>query len=147
MDKLDREIINHMQGGFPLCDRPYRVIAHELGTTEGELVERLQSLRDDGQLSRFGPLYNAERMGGRLLLCAMRIPEQEFDTVARMVNAFPQVAHNYQRRHRFNMWFVLATETAEQSDAVISRIERQTDLPVYRFPKLDEYYVGFQLTV
>lgn len=147
MDKLDRDIINQMQGGFPLCDRPYQAIANELGTMEGELIERLQRLKGDGRLSRFGPLYNAEKMGGVLLLCAMCIPEHDFDTVADLVNAFPQVAHNYERNHRLNMWFVLATENTEQAGAVIENIEQQTGLSVYQFPKLDEYYVGLRFSV
>lgn len=147
MDKLDREIINQMQGGFPLCDHPYSVIAQQLGTSEGELIDRLKRLKQDGQLSRFGPLYNIEKMGGKFLLCALCVPERDFDAVAEQVNQFHQVAHNYQRGHRFNMWFVLATETAEQMDSTVDSIEQQIGLTVHRFPKLDEYYVGFKLTV
>ena len=147
MDKLDRNIINRMQGGFPLCNRPYRVVADQLGTTEDELIERIRRLKDNAQLSRFGPMYDAEKMGGLFLLCAMSVPEQKFDVVADQVNAFPEVAHNYQRQHRFNMWFVLAAETTEQTDSAVDRIEQQTGLAVYRFPKLDEYFVGFRVAV
>ena len=147
MDNLDREIINRMQYGVPVCDRPFQEMAARLGMSEQQLVDRLQRLKDAGYLSRFGPLYNVEKMGGAFVLCAMHVPVGEFDDVALAVNTFPQVAHNYQRQHHFNMWFVLATETPEEADAVVRRIASQTGLEVYRFPKLDEYYVGFRLSL
>jgi DNA-binding Lrp family transcriptional regulator len=102
---------------------------------------------DDGLLSRFGPLYNAEKMGGALTLCALSVPEDDFDAVTAKVNDFDQVAHNYRRDHRLNMWFVLATEFADEVETTIERIERATRLRVYNFPKLSEYYVGLRLDV
>ncbi|MDZ7685491.1 MAG: hypothetical protein U5O39_11215 [Gammaproteobacteria bacterium] len=64
-----------------------------------------------------------------------------------MVNALPQVAHNYERDHALNMWFVLATESPEEIDQTIRTIEQQTALPVFNMPKEAEFYVGlrFQL--
>ena len=67
---------------------------------------------DDGALSRFGPLFQIERAGGQFVLAAMQVPEDRFDAVAAQVNALPEVAHNYRREHRFNMWFVLACTVA-----------------------------------
>lgn len=147
MDNLDRNIINRLQGGLPLCDRPYRQVAEQLETTESELITRLQAMIDDGRLSRFGPLYNVEGMGGSFVLCAMCVPSETFDEVADQVNSLPQVAHNYQRSHRLNMWFVLATESAEEISSTVHTIQKKTGLPVYQFPKLHEYYVGLQFAV
>lgn len=147
MDDLDRSIINQLQGGFGLCDRPFGDAAEGLGTSEEVLIDRLQGMLEDGRLSRFGPLFNVERMGGRFCLCAMKVPGDRFDDVADSVNALPQVAHNYEREHEFNMWFVLATETEAGIAAAAAEIERQTGLPVYRFPKLEEYYVGLRFDV
>lgn len=147
MDNLDRNIINRMQGGFPICDRPYQQIAEQLETTESELIARLQAMIDDGRLSRFGPLYNVEEMGGSFVLCAMRVPTEVFDEVADRINSLPQVAHNYQRSHRLNMWFVLATESTQEVSSIVDTIQQETGLPVYQFPKLDEYYIGLQLAV
>jgi len=147
MDELDRRIINQLQGGFPVSERPYRDAARKLGTTESELITRIRCMLDDGLLTRFGPLFHAERMGGALSLCALKVPAARFDEVAEKVNSFPEVAHNYQREHDMNMWFVLATETAQQLAATIHRIEACTDLVVYNFPKQTEYYVGLNFQV
>ncbi|MGR8981585.1 MAG: Lrp/AsnC family transcriptional regulator, partial [Gammaproteobacteria bacterium] len=63
MDSVDRLIVNKMQAGFPVCERPYHEAAAEMGLSEDELIARLQVLLDDGILTRFGPLYHAEMMG------------------------------------------------------------------------------------
>jgi DNA-binding Lrp family transcriptional regulator len=144
LDTLDRAIINEMQGGFPLCDSPYAEVATQLGTSEGELIKRLQRLLDEGVLSRFGPMYHAERLGGGLTLAAMAIPESEFERVAEQVNALPEVAHNYARDHELNMWFVLATETPERIGETIGEIEQITGYPVYNMPKQKEFFIGLR---
>ena len=147
MDALDRRIINELQGDFPVCAQPYREVADRLGSTESELITRIGCMLDDGLLTRFGPMFHAEHMGGALSLCAMRVPPDRFDAVADSVNALPEVAHNYQRDHEMNMWFVLATETPEALQATVEAIESQTGLKVFSLPKLEEFYVGLHFEV
>lgn len=147
MDALDKAIINRLQHGFPICLSPYRQVAGELGISESDLLNRLQSLLAEGVLSRFGPMYHAEQMGGALTLAALKVPEHRFEEVTAIVNAFPEVAHNYARNHDLNMWFVLATEQPEQVAAVIAEIENQSGLPVFNMPKIKEYFVGLQLQI
>lgn len=147
LDALDRRIVNAMQGGFPICERPFEAMALQLQTSEQELVTRIERLLEQGTLSRFGPMYHAERMGGSLSLAAMRIPQADFERVAAIVNAMPEVAHNYERSHSLNMWFVLATETPQQQHEAIAQIERRTGYPVHNMPKITEYFVELKLTV
>jgi len=144
MDAVDRAIVNDLQGGFPISERPYAEVAVRLGLSEGELMTRLDALLETGALTRFGPMYHAERLGGALSLAAMKIPAADFERVAQIVNAFPEVAHNYAREHEFSMWFVLATETPERIGEVIEAIERATGYRVYNLPKLEEFYVGLR---
>ncbi|MCW8827492.1 MAG: AsnC family transcriptional regulator [Gammaproteobacteria bacterium] len=147
MDQLDRDIINTLQQGFPICEQPYAEVAARLGSSEEELLARLRRLLDEGLLSRFGPMYHAERMGGGLTLAAMSIPEKVFEPVSEQVNRHPEVAHNYQRDHTLNMWFVLATETPGQIDEVIAEIEQETGYPVYNMPKEHEFFIGLRFAV
>ena len=100
---------------------------------------------EEKTLTRFGPMFQVERMGGAFVLAALAAPEADFDRVASEVNALPEVAHNYRREHALNMWFVLATETPEGIQTAIERIERSTGLQVYAFPKLKEYFVEMKL--
>lgn len=145
MDKIDKQIINALQDGFPICNAPYRRVAAQLGLGEQELIDRLKALLDNGILTRFGPLYNAEQMGGALTLAAVKAPIERFDEIAGIINAFPEVAHNYARNHELTMWFVIATETPEQIHETISAIEQQTGLNVYNMPKNKEYFVSLKL--
>lgn len=147
MDELDRAILNHLQGGFPLSERPFAEAAAELGIGEDELISRLGRMLEERRLTRFGPLYNADRMGGAFTLAALSVPAQDFERVAALVNAMPEVAHNYGRAHRLNMWFVLATDAPEGIEQALRRIETETGCRVFNFPKLQEYFVELKLEV
>lgn len=145
MDDLDRAILDRLQGGFPLVARPYAAVAAGLELPEESLIARLRGLLDEGVLTRFGPLYQVERMGGAFSLGALRVPRADFGRVAAIVNAMPEVAHNYEREHEYNMWFVLATETPDGIARAIAKIERETGLRVLSLPKLREYFVELKL--
>ena len=145
MDEVDRKIINYLQLGFPVCESPYQLVATELGLTESGLIKRIEKLLKTGILSRFGPLYHAEQMGGALTLAAVKAPTERFEQIAEIINSFPEVAHNYARNHQLNMWFVIATDTLERIAEVISEIEEITGLTVYNMPKINEYFVGLKL--
>lgn len=144
MDQVDRDIINRLQGGFPVCDRPYQVAAQELGIEEDELISRIDRMRNEKILTRFGPMYHAERLGGGLTLAAMRVPADRYDRVAEIVNSFHEVAHNYERDHEFNMWFVVATDVPERIREVLHEIEQLCGLPVYDMPKQHEFFIGLR---
>ena len=145
LDELDRRIINALQGEFPLSEEPYREVADALGIDHQLLLDRLSRMLEERVLTRFGPMFQIERMGGRFVLAALAAPEERFEEVARQVNGFAEVAHNYRREHRLNMWFVLATEQPGDIERVCRRIELETGLPVFAFPKLKEYFVEMRL--
>jgi siroheme decarboxylase len=151
LDEVDRRIIDALQGGFPVCDRPYAAAAEALGLDEAGLLARLQSLLERKVLTRFGPMFQIERMGGAFVLAAMAVPEPDWTRVNATVNAFPEVAHNYRRESAlntpFNMWFVLATETKDGIADVVAHIEAATGLKVHPFPKLKEFFVEMKLAV
>lgn len=145
MRELERDIVNRLQGGFPLSPRPFAEAAAELGTDEATLIAALERMLADGTLTRFGPMYDAERLGGAFTLCAMRVPEAELERVAAFVNAHPEVAHNYQRAHEFNLWFVVATDARERIAPLLTAIEAQTGYPVLDLPREREYFIEMRL--
>lgn len=145
LDAVDRSIINALQGGFPLSERPYRDAAAALAIGEADLIARIERMLAEGIATRFGPMFNADRMGGAFCLCAMAVPDERFDDVAVLVNAYPEVAHNYERRHKLNMWFVLAAADASRIPELTRVIELETGIAVHAFPKLEEFYVGLRV--
>ncbi len=145
LGSLERTFINRYQGDFPLVERPFALVAQALGTDEAHLIRMVQELLASGLLSRFGPLFDAERLGGRFTLAAMAVPEAEFDRVAAQLAALPEVAHNYRRDHALNMWCVLATPSEELLRQALAHLQDLTGLEVLDFPKLAEYHLGFWL--
>jgi len=147
LDRLDRAVVNAFQGGFPVVERPFEPAAAALRergveVTAEELVERVRRLDEEGVLSRFGPLVDAEAIGGTATLVAMHAPPEEFDEVADLVNAHREVAHNYQREHpHLNMWFVLSVADESEVDRVLAEIEAETGQPTYDMPKRREFRV------
>ena len=147
IDPTEKAIINGLQGGFPLTPRPFRDAGAELGLSEGELIEGVRDLVGAGQLSRFGPLWNAEMLGGDVCLAAIAVPPDRFDEVAEQVNAHPEIAHNYERTHALNMWFVISVENPRRIAQVIAEIEKETGLTIHAMPKMNEFFVGFRVEV
>jgi DNA-binding Lrp family transcriptional regulator len=135
LDDLDRAIINRLQGGFPVCDRPYAEAAATIGTDETALIGRLGDL-----------LADVERMGGAFSLCALAAPRDDYDRITTLVNAHPEVAHNYEREHALNMWFVLACASREDIPRVLAEIEAETGCTVYDFPREAEYFIELKLS-
>jgi DNA-binding Lrp family transcriptional regulator len=146
MDELDRRIVNELQGGFPLCERPYAEAAARLGVNQEILIQRIRQLLETKTLTRFGPLFDAERLGGAFSLCAMSVPREDFERVAALVNAHPEVAHNYERAHRLNMWFVLAAISPSAIEKAIHGIEATTGYPVLNLPREEEFCLEMKLT-
>jgi siroheme decarboxylase len=143
----DKKIINQLQGGFPICENPWDELEKTLNIPADEIISRIDRMKSEGLLSRFGPMYHAEKMGGGLTLAAMKVNEQQYDEITEIVNSFDEVAHNYARDHELSMWFVLATETPEQIESVIKKIEQKTGIKVYNMPKQQEFFLNLKFEV
>ena len=158
---LDRAIINAFQGGFPVVERPFDAAAAALrergvDVTGPELAERVRELDEEGILSRFGALVNAEEIGGAASLVAMHAPEDRYEAMADTVNEFTAVAHNYEREHpHLNMWFVVSVadhpdpdkDGDDRVEEVLAEIEDATGQETYNLPKVREFHVGAKFLV
>lgn len=147
MDDLDRRLINRLQLGLPLVRHPWQALAAELDSSSIELLDRLHELLEDGMLTRFGPMFDIERLGGAFTLAALAVPEERFEDVAEQLQALPEVAHNYRREHAWNMWFVLGCPTVQGIAETLQHIETLTGLPLLNLPKEETYHVGLYFPV
>ncbi|WP_415184601.1 Lrp/AsnC family transcriptional regulator [Phaeovulum sp.] len=150
LDATDRRILNMLQDRFPLSPAPFAEAALALDLPddpldEADLIDRIGRLRDIGAITRFGPYFDATAMGGAFCLCALEVPEDRFDEVTALINAHPEVAHNYERTHRLNMWFGLAAATVQGIEAVAAAIEKETGLTLHRFPDTYEFPIGHRV--
>lgn len=153
LDRQEAAIFNAFQGGFPIAERPFSIAADAL-TSRGVEVdpttvrERVADLVDRGVCSRFGPLIDADAIGGRAELIAMAVPDDRFEAVADQVNEQAAVSHNYRRDHdTLTMWFVVSVADPDRIARVCASIESATGLEPYRLPKLTEFHVGARFPV
>ncbi|MCA6063710.1 AsnC family transcriptional regulator [Thalassolituus sp. LLYu03] len=146
-DPLNRQLINRLQHGLPLCHAPYQALAEELGTSSSDILQRISQFLDSGLASRFGPMFQIERAGGAFTLVATHADEDDFDRVVSIINARHEVAHNYRRDHRLNIWFVLACERPQDVPQVLQELELATGCRMLNFPKEQEFHVQLYLPV
>jgi DNA-binding Lrp family transcriptional regulator len=143
---LHKQLLNNYQQDFPLSPRPYLEIANHLGVTEAEVLSAFTELAEHHYISRIGPVIPPNHIGLSTLV-AMAIPNAQLTTIAAIVSSFPEVNHNYEREHRFNLWFVLIASDQHHLQSVITKIETQTGFKTMQLPLLADYFInlGFQL--
>lgn len=146
LDTTDRQMINLYQRNLPVCERPYQEMSRQLGITEEEVIERLQSLQDKQVLSRVGPVFEHSQAGASLL-AAVAAPPEQMDLVAARINKAPGVNHNYAREHRYNLWFVMTAPDEDTLDERLDELEHHLKLPILRLPMVEGYHIdlGFDI--
>ncbi|WP_410766596.1 Lrp/AsnC family transcriptional regulator [Haloferax sp. DFSO60] len=146
LDEVDAALIDDYQSGFPVAERPFRVVADELGIEEDDALERVKRLREKGIFRRFGAVLNPPVIGSSTL-AAVSAPDDRFDEVAEVINGYQQVNHNYRRDHDWNMWFVVTAGSRETRDRLLAEIEERTGCEVLNLPMLTDYYIDLEFPV
>ena len=122
---LEQHLLNDFQRDLSLSTTPYADMARQLGVSEEEVLLSINSLQEQG----------------------MSVPAESLECVARIVSAFPEVNHNYERDHEYNLWFVVTACSEEHLDIVLYEIEQHTEYSLMSLPMLEDYFIdlGFQL--
>jgi DNA-binding Lrp family transcriptional regulator len=143
---LDFQLLNNYQHGFPLCHAPFEHIAQEVGSTEELVLATCARLHLEGRISRVGAVFAPHRIGASTL-AAISVAPDRLAEVAALVSRFPEVNHNYEREHHFNLWFVVTSASAERLAHVLAEIAAQCGLAVLRLPLQAQYHIdlGFHL--
>ena len=143
---LERRLLDRYQQGLPLSTTPYADMAAALEIEETEVLTALRRLQELGVISRVGPVFRPHAVGASTL-AAMAVPDERLDEVAAIVSSFAAVNHNYEREHRFNLWFVATAADAEELEQVLESIEGLTNIKVMPLPMLEDYHIdlGFDL--
>lgn len=146
METADLDLLNAWQRGFPLTPRPFAAIARSEGDSEASVIERFRALRATGAMDRIGPVFRPNTIGASTL-AAIAAPPGRIEEVASVLESRRAVNHNYEREHRYNLWFVATGPDLRSVEATLTGIEQATGLPVIRLPLLDEFHIdlGFDL--
>ncbi|MCL7941778.1 Lrp/AsnC family transcriptional regulator [Halomonas sp. ATCH28] len=146
LDTLDRRLVDSYQRGLPVCTRPFHTVAERLGTSEAEVIARLERLQALGVLSRVGPVFDHARAGASLL-AAVAVPEAERDALAELINAAPGVNHNYAREHDYNLWFVMTAPDEPELEARLDALETRLGVPILRLPMLEGFHIDLSFPI
>ncbi|GIX28317.1 MAG: heme biosynthesis protein [Burkholderiales bacterium] len=143
---LELALLNCYQRNFPLVPRPFDVLARELGTSPERVLRTLAMLKERRIVSRIGATFRPNTVGASVL-GALAVPEDRLEAVAGMVSGYPEITHNYEREHRYNLWFVATAPNEARLSALVQEIELRARLPLLELPLLEDYHIdlGFDL--
>ncbi len=145
-DTLEFQLLNDFQRDFPLCAAPFAELAARLGVAEKLVLQGLEKLKREGKISRVGAVFAPKRIGASTLAAIAVAPDQ-LEAVAEAVNRFPEVNHNYEREHRYNLWFVATAASEGRLQATLGAIEKATGHPVLALPLLEEFHIDLAFSL
>ncbi|MFN6960612.1 MAG: Lrp/AsnC family transcriptional regulator [Rhodocyclaceae bacterium] len=145
-EQLEFRLLNEFQHDFPLDPVPFAVLARQLDCDEATVLATLRHLQETGAISRIGAVF-APRSVGASTLAALAVPNERLAEVAALVNAHAGVNHNYEREHRYNLWFVATAADATALAVLLAEIRDETGLAPIALPLVEEYHIdlGFDL--
>jgi len=144
---LELRLLNDYQHDFPLEPQPFASIAGRMGVSEGDVLHTLIRLQQQGTVSRVGAVFRPRSIGASTL-AALAVAQDRLDEVAQMVSSYPEVNHNYQREHHYNLWFVVAAPDEVALQRVLKEIEERSGSKVLFLPLVEDYHIdlGFDMT-
>jgi DNA-binding Lrp family transcriptional regulator len=145
-DEHDLRILDALQRDIPLVSRPWETVAARLDIPEDVLLERLERLSRERIVRGISPIIESRRMGiTAATLVALPVPEEHIREVADIISRYPEVSHNFQRDHRYSLWFTLSAKDEKTLHEVLQEILERTgfsrddvlDLPTVKKIKID----------
>ncbi len=127
-DKIDRDILDVIQDGFPISPEPYAEIAERLGMAERDVFSRIEAMRAAGIIRRLGGVFDSRKLGYTGTLVAMKVPDDMIEHVAATLAEYPEITHNYLRPDEFNVWFTLICRDTDEIERKINEIRDKTGI-------------------
>jgi len=124
LDDLDRRLLSLVQEDFAIDEQPYLRLAERLGCTEEDVITRLAALVEQGVIRDVSPVFDLRLLGYSSTLAALDVPPDRVEEVAALINARPEVTHNYLREGHPNLWFTVIAESDDALRAILSSVER-----------------------
>jgi len=124
LDFTDEALLLRLQAGFPLHPRPFRMLGDALGISEQEAMRRVQRLKSEGYIRAIRASFDVQRMGAASTLVAACVEPARIEAVAHELNQHPEVTHNYERRHHYNLWFTIIADSRERIAELVEQARR-----------------------
>jgi siroheme decarboxylase len=96
--EAEKKLVRALDQQVPLVERPFAVIAEQIGQTEEWVLSTLQDWDGQGILRRIGAILYHREAGFRAnAMCVWPVAEEGIIDAGRRVAARPEVTHCYQR--------------------------------------------------
>lgn len=136
MTELEQLLLSVIQDAFPLEERPYQVLAEQLGSDEQSVFAAVENLRQSGIIRRIGGVYDSKALGFISRLCAGKVPstvsgaadDSALEKFAAVVNVIPAITHNYVRSHEYNVWFTVMAQSEAEIQKIVDEVCANTEL-------------------
>lgn len=128
MDETDKRLLDLIQYQVPIDKRPFQILGRKLLITEEEVLQRINKLKEEGFIRRIGGIFDSRKLGYTSTLCAAKVPDYRIDEIAKYINGYDEVTHNYIREDGYNMWFTVITYSKEKLCSILEQIKINTGL-------------------
>ena len=148
MDKKSKALVNLIQADFPIESRPFLKIAKELDITEEQVINIIKDLKDNNYIKRLGGIFNSKKLGYYSTLCAIKVPIDRISEVAKFINSYNGVTHNYIRNNYYNMWFTVIAPSIEEAKEFISSIKLKTNIEeIIELPAINLFKINVNFDI
>ena len=143
MKNTKDKLLSEIQTGFPIVNRPFHEVAQRIGISEREVIESLLTMKDEGIIREFGPVFDPRKLGYVSTLVAASVDNDSVEECAAAMMEIDEITHNYLRDNKFNLWFTIIALNADYLQKIIKRVEKfpgvikAINLPVRKIFKIN----------
>src|SRR5512142_1874212 len=88
LNQPDLKLLDLIQQEIPLVERPFTVIAEKLGTTEADVLARLQALKTGERkvIRQISAIFDSRTLGYTSCLVAAKVPVPQIESAVAQIN-------------------------------------------------------------
>jgi DNA-binding Lrp family transcriptional regulator len=133
LGELDVAVIRALQGDMPVIPEPYAPAAAEVGISQRELLDHLESMRERKALRRVAAILYHRRAGFSANgMGVWAVPEERIMEVAPLMASFRGISHCYQRPTyedwHYSVFTMAHGRSKEECDAILDTIAEESGI-------------------
>jgi len=137
LTKIEKEIVKEFQEDLPVCSHPFKKIADRIGISEKELLAKIEEMKSDGIIRRFGVIISHRKAGYVAnAMVVWRVSEERIRKVGTIMASFEEVSHCYQRATtpdwQYNLFSMIHGKSEDECNRIIKIISEKVQIEDYR---------------
>lgn len=124
LSTLDRKILNLIQEEILPSSQLFKTMAEKIGITEEKLLAKIREFKEKGIIRAYSARLNHRKLGFESTLIALRVGDNDIDSMADYLTQQREVTHCYLRQGQFNLWFVFLYKDGQLRE-VLNKISKQ----------------------